>query len=137
MTGDGQFNTHLQYRCEQGQIFNSLLAMSVVLTEHKPGDGGFCVVSCSFFLSFFLSLGGDIYFCVLFFFGWWSCFLFRSIIYLREVVILVVAVLCVHPALSLYSSPLISTLKVRGSHKMKFPVPDEMMNGTVQIEGWY
>lgn len=55
--------------------------------------------------------------------------------YLREVVILVVAVLCVHPALSLYSSPLISTLKVRGSHKMKFPVPDEMMNGTVQIEG--
>lgn len=61
---------------------------------------------------------------------------FIPIIYLREVVILVVAVLCVHPALSLYSSPLISTLKVRGSHKMKFPVPDEMMNGTVQIEGW-
>lgn len=69
LTGDGQFNTHLQYRCEQGQIFNSLLAMSVVLTEHKPGDGGFCVV--------------------------------------------------------------------RGSHKMKFPVPDQMMNGEAMTEHIY
>ena len=52
LTEQGHFNPHLQYRCAQGQIWNSLLAMSVVLTPHNPGDGGFCVVRGSHKLNF-------------------------------------------------------------------------------------
>lgn len=34
----------LQYKCFNGQIWTSLLAASVSLCDHNPGDGGFCVV---------------------------------------------------------------------------------------------
>jgi len=44
LTKAGRFNPTLQYRCVNGEIYNSLLAMSVVLTDHNAGDGGFCVV---------------------------------------------------------------------------------------------
>lgn len=52
LTGDGGFNPYLQYVCRQGSIFNSLVAMSVVLTPHNEGDGGFCVVRGSHKLNF-------------------------------------------------------------------------------------
>jgi len=44
VTSDGRFNPTLQYRCEQGQLWTSLLAVSFQLCDHNPGDGGFCVV---------------------------------------------------------------------------------------------
>lgn len=52
LTGDGSFNPTLQYRCVGGQMWNSLLAASVVLTDHNPGDGGFCVLRGSHKLNF-------------------------------------------------------------------------------------
>ena len=52
LTGDGGFNPHLQYVCRQGSMFNSLVAMSVVLTPHNEGDGGFCVVRGSHKMNF-------------------------------------------------------------------------------------
>lgn len=53
LTGTGAFNPTLQYRCTQrGEFFNSLLAMSVQLTDHKAGDGGFCVVRGSHKINF-------------------------------------------------------------------------------------
>ena len=39
---EGRFNPELQYRCHNGTIWNSLLAMSVCLTDSKEGDGGWC-----------------------------------------------------------------------------------------------
>lgn len=47
VTPDGRFNPTLQYRCEQGQLWTSLLAASFQLSDHNPGDGGFCVVRSS------------------------------------------------------------------------------------------
>ena len=47
VSADGRFNPTLQYRCEQGQLWTSLLAVSFQLCDHNPGDGGFCVVSGS------------------------------------------------------------------------------------------
>ena len=44
ISSDGRFNPTLQYRCEQGQLWTSLLAVSYQLCDHNPGDGGFCVV---------------------------------------------------------------------------------------------
>ena len=44
ITPDGRFNPTLQYRCEQGQLWTSLLAVSFQLSDHNPGDGGFCVL---------------------------------------------------------------------------------------------
>lgn len=44
LASDGRFNPTLQYRCVGGDMFNSLLAVSVQLTDHNSGDGGFCVV---------------------------------------------------------------------------------------------
>lgn len=44
VTGDGRFNPTLQYRCEGGQLWTSLLAVSFQLVDHNPGDGGFCIV---------------------------------------------------------------------------------------------
>eukprot|EP00039_Didymoeca_costata_P001477 m.52800 g.52800 ORF g.52800 m.52800 type:complete len:352 (+) comp10819_c0_seq1:264-1319(+) len=44
LTSDGGFNTSLQYVYRNGSMHNSLLAMSVVLSPHRAGDGGFCVV---------------------------------------------------------------------------------------------
>ena len=40
----GAFNPELQYRCVNGQFWTSLLAISVQLVDHQPGDGGFCIV---------------------------------------------------------------------------------------------
>lgn len=40
----GRFNPELQYRCVGGDVWTSLLAVSVQLCDHRPGDGGFCVV---------------------------------------------------------------------------------------------
>ena len=40
----GAFSPELQYRCGGGALWTSLLAVSVQLTDHGPGDGGFCVV---------------------------------------------------------------------------------------------
>jgi len=41
----GQYNHHLAYTCaNKGVIRCSLLAASLVLTDHPPGSGGFCVV---------------------------------------------------------------------------------------------
>lgn len=48
----GRFDPTLQYRCVNGHFFNSLLAMSVQLVDHNPGDGGFCVVRGSHKLNF-------------------------------------------------------------------------------------
>eukprot|EP00316_Scyphosphaera_apsteinii_P024051 CAMPEP_0119343208 /NCGR_PEP_ID=MMETSP1333-20130426/106324_1 /TAXON_ID=418940 /ORGANISM="Scyphosphaera apsteinii, Strain RCC1455" /LENGTH=322 /DNA_ID=CAMNT_0007355589 /DNA_START=218 /DNA_END=1186 /DNA_ORIENTATION=+ len=47
----GRFNPELQYRCFNGQLWTSLLAVSVQLSDHAPGDGGFCVVRGSHKLS--------------------------------------------------------------------------------------
>lgn len=52
LTGDGGLNPTLQYRCFNRQFYNSLLAMSVVLTDHRAGDGGFCVVRGSHKMNF-------------------------------------------------------------------------------------
>lgn len=52
LTAGGRFNPTLQYRCVNGQFFNSLLAMSVQLSDHNPGDGGFCVVRGSHKMNF-------------------------------------------------------------------------------------
>lgn len=40
----GHFNPELQYRCEHGAIWNSLVGMSVSLVDQSPGDGGFCIL---------------------------------------------------------------------------------------------
>jgi len=49
---DGRFNPTLQYRCEKGEFYNSLLAMSVQLVDHNEGDGGFCVARGSHKMNF-------------------------------------------------------------------------------------
>lgn len=54
LTADGKLNRVLQYRCEGGELFNSLLAMSVQLSDHNAGDGGFCVVRGSHKMNFAL-----------------------------------------------------------------------------------
>merc|ERR1711865_538399 len=65
LNSEGQFNPTLQYRCMAGTMFNSLLAMSVQLSDHDAGDGGFCVVSGSHKANFpvpraFLDGGGEL-----------------------------------------------------------------------------
>lgn len=40
----GAFSPELQYRFSQGQMWTSLLAISVQLCDHDEGDGGFCIV---------------------------------------------------------------------------------------------
>lgn len=52
LTSAGEFEPTLQYRCVNGKMWNSLLAVSVVLTDHNPGDGGFCVLRGSHKLNF-------------------------------------------------------------------------------------
>eukprot|EP00928_Gymnodinium_smaydae_P072571 TRINITY_DN55910_c0_g1_i1.p1 TRINITY_DN55910_c0_g1~~TRINITY_DN55910_c0_g1_i1.p1 ORF type:complete len:356 (-),score=63.35 TRINITY_DN55910_c0_g1_i1:74-1069(-) len=52
LTKRGGLNPTLQYRCFNGDIYNSLLAMSVQLSDHNPGDGGFCVVRGSHKINF-------------------------------------------------------------------------------------
>jgi len=41
---NGAMSPELQYRCFNGQLWTSLLAVSVQLVDHEPGDGGFCIV---------------------------------------------------------------------------------------------
>jgi len=40
----GAFNPELQYRFANNEMWTSLLAISVQLCDHNPGDGGFCIV---------------------------------------------------------------------------------------------
>merc|ERR1712146_759127 len=40
VTGAGHFNPELQYRCQNGQLWTSLLAAAVSLCDHNAGDGG-------------------------------------------------------------------------------------------------
>jgi ectoine hydroxylase-related dioxygenase (phytanoyl-CoA dioxygenase family) len=40
----GEYNANLAYSCVNKKISNQLLAMSVVLSDHNEGDGGFIVV---------------------------------------------------------------------------------------------
>lgn len=42
--GTGEYNPHLAYTCMHGTIRSSLMGCNVMLTDHNPGDGGFCVV---------------------------------------------------------------------------------------------
>lgn len=45
LTSSGDINPILQYRCSQsGTFFNTLLAMSVQLSDHNEGDGGFVAI---------------------------------------------------------------------------------------------
>eukprot|EP01063_Lacrimia_lanifica_P039039 TRINITY_DN8460_c0_g2_i1.p1 TRINITY_DN8460_c0_g2~~TRINITY_DN8460_c0_g2_i1.p1 ORF type:complete len:319 (+),score=117.25 TRINITY_DN8460_c0_g2_i1:59-1015(+) len=60
----GHLCPELQYRCTNGQMWNSLVAMSVALCDTDAGDGGFCVVKGSHKLNFamppeFSEFGGD------------------------------------------------------------------------------
>lgn len=48
----GRFNPELQYRSVNGELWTSLLAVSVHLVDHGPGDGGFCIVRGSHKLNF-------------------------------------------------------------------------------------
>ena len=41
---DGTWGDDLAYTFSNGKMYNRLLAVSVALTETKPGDGGFCVI---------------------------------------------------------------------------------------------
>lgn len=54
LSANGRMNPTLQYRCENGDFYNSLLGMSVQLSDHNPGDGGFCVVRGSHKMKFAL-----------------------------------------------------------------------------------
>lgn len=51
-TPSGGFNPELQYRCEGGAPWSSLLAMAVHLVDAPEGSGGFCVVKGSHKLNF-------------------------------------------------------------------------------------
>ena len=44
---EGRMVRGLQYSCQQGQIANSLLAVSFQLTDQPPLGGGFCLVKGS------------------------------------------------------------------------------------------
>ena len=40
----GEYNHNLAYTCHNGSIRSSLLGCNVMLVDHNPGDGGFCIV---------------------------------------------------------------------------------------------
>jgi len=44
ISGSGSYLPELAYSCHEGRIYNPLLACSVQLSDHNPGDGGFVVV---------------------------------------------------------------------------------------------
>ncbi|GBG28573.1 Hypothetical Protein FCC1311_047952 [Hondaea fermentalgiana] len=52
LTASGRFVPQLQYRCVQGEIYNTLLGVSFQLSDHNAGDGGFCVVRGSHKMNF-------------------------------------------------------------------------------------
>jgi len=54
LDANGKLSRVLQYRCEDGVFFNSLLGMSVQLSDHNAGDGGFGVVRGSHKMKFAL-----------------------------------------------------------------------------------
>jgi len=54
LDGKGKLNPSLQYRCEGGSFFNTLVGMSVQLSDHNPDGGGFCVVRGSHKMKFAL-----------------------------------------------------------------------------------
>ena len=49
---DGGFTPTTQYVCKANQIYNTLIAVSIQLTDHNEGDGGFCVVPGSHKINF-------------------------------------------------------------------------------------
>jgi len=49
---EGRFNPELQYRCVNGTIWNSLLAMTVFLCDAKAGEGGYCALRGSHKLNY-------------------------------------------------------------------------------------
>ncbi|KAL7549493.1 hypothetical protein ACHAWF_012756 [Thalassiosira exigua] len=40
----GEYNSFLAYTCHNGNIRSNLLGCNVMLVDHNPGDGGFCIV---------------------------------------------------------------------------------------------
>uniref|UniRef100_A0A7S4A995 Phytanoyl-CoA dioxygenase n=1 Tax=Pseudo-nitzschia australis TaxID=44445 RepID=A0A7S4A995_9STRA len=40
----GAYNPYLAYHCHHGSITTALLGCNVMLRDHNPGDGGFCIV---------------------------------------------------------------------------------------------
>mmetsp|Transcript_19285 Transcript_19285/g.44693 ORF Transcript_19285/g.44693 Transcript_19285/m.44693 type:complete len:311 (-) Transcript_19285:264-1196(-) len=40
----GAYNPFLAYHCHHGTITTALLGCNVILRDHNPGDGGFCIV---------------------------------------------------------------------------------------------
>jgi ectoine hydroxylase-related dioxygenase (phytanoyl-CoA dioxygenase family) len=40
----GEYNPYLAYTCQHGTIRSALLGCNVILEDHNPGDGGFCIV---------------------------------------------------------------------------------------------
>ena len=60
----GEYNPHLAYHCHHGQIRSALLGCNVILRDHNPGDGGFCVVPGSHKSNFKMPKGmvdGELY----------------------------------------------------------------------------
>jgi ectoine hydroxylase-related dioxygenase (phytanoyl-CoA dioxygenase family) len=60
----GEYNPHLAYTCHHDMIRSSLLGCNVMLTDHNPGDGGFCIVPGSHKSNFKMPKGmvdGEIY----------------------------------------------------------------------------
>mmetsp|Transcript_25187 Transcript_25187/g.42172 ORF Transcript_25187/g.42172 Transcript_25187/m.42172 type:complete len:354 (-) Transcript_25187:97-1158(-) len=47
LTETGAWNPNLQYFYNHGRMYNTLLAVSVALTDTHQGDGGFCIVKGS------------------------------------------------------------------------------------------
>lgn len=41
---DGSYNHHIGYSCINGRMRNTLLGVSVALTDSNSGDGGFCIL---------------------------------------------------------------------------------------------
>ena len=52
LTGAGDLNPELQYRCVNGKPWNALVAMAAHLVDAPDGAGGFCVVKGSHKLNF-------------------------------------------------------------------------------------
>lgn len=53
----GEYNHNLAYTCHNGSIRSNLLGCNVMLVDHNPGDGGFCVVPGSHKSSFPMPAG--------------------------------------------------------------------------------
>ncbi|KAH8063090.1 phytanoyl-CoA dioxygenase [Aureococcus anophagefferens] len=60
LTGAGDLNPELQYRCVNGKPWNALVAMAAHLVDAPDGAGGFCVVKGSHKLNFPVPTAGDV-----------------------------------------------------------------------------